>query len=325
MPALPSASDTCEQCMNDVTGKRSREDEGLIFSTQRYSIHDGPGIRTTVFFKGCPLRCRWCSNPESINPYPELIFRVARCDGCGRCIPVCAPSAIKQGQGCIQLDRQKCDRCLKCIDICYTEALESTGRYYNLTEVLAECLKDEPFYHNSQGGVTLSGGEPLYQPAFAINLLKACKEHGLHTTLDTSGQVKWEVFERALSYTDLVLYDIKHMDPEAHREGTGVTNELILENLQRIVSGKNNRVWIRVPVITGFNDSIENIEKVADIASRLKVEKVSLLAYHEWGRTKYEALSREYTLQNTASPSKETMEALAEIVSSKGIEATIDY
>jgi pyruvate formate lyase activating enzyme len=311
--------------MNDVAGKRSSEDEGLIFSIQRYSIHDGPGIRTTVFFKGCPLRCRWCSNPESINQSPELIFRAARCDGCGRCIPLCAPLAIKPGQGCIQLDRQKCDRCLKCIDACYTEALESTGRYYNLAEALGECLKDEPFYHNSEGGVTLSGGEPLYQPAFATNLLRACKEHGLHTTLDTSGHIKWEVLEQALSYTDLVLYDIKHIDPEAHREGTGVTNELILENLQRIVSGKRNRVWIRVPVITGFNDSPENIEKVAEFAARLKVEKVSLLTYHEWGRTKYDAVGREYSLQNMAPPSKETMESLAEIVSSRGIEATIDY
>jgi pyruvate formate lyase activating enzyme len=310
--------------MSEIAGKKRSEEEGLIFSTQRYSIHDGPGIRTTIFFKGCPLRCRWCSNPESINPYPELIFRSARCDGCGRCVSVCAPSALSKGPACIQLDRDKCDRCLKCIDACYTEALEATGRRYSLEEALSECLKDEPFYHNSEGGVTLSGGEPLFQPEFAVNLLKACKEHGLHTALDTSGYIKWEVLETALAYTDLVLYDIKHMDPQAHREGTGVTNELILDNLQRIILGRRNRVWIRVPVITGFNDSPENIEKVAELASRLKIEKVSLLTYHEWGRTKYEALGREYTLAVPA-PSKEKMEALAEIVSSKGIEATIDY
>jgi pyruvate formate lyase activating enzyme len=231
---------------------------------------------------------------------------------------------MSKSQGCIQLDRQKCDRCLGCIDACYTEALEATGRQYSLEEVLSECLKDEPFYHNSEGGVTLSGGEPLFQPEFTVKLLKACKEHGLHTTLDTSGYIKWEVMETALSYTDLVLYDIKHMDPEAHREGTGVTNELVLENLQRIISCGKNRVWIRVPVITGFNDSPENIERVAQLASRLKVEKVSLLTYHEWGRTKYDALGREYTLTAIA-PSKEKMEALAEIVSSQGIEATVDF
>jgi len=310
--------------MKDAIADRRKEGEGLIFSIQRYSIHDGPGIRTTVFFKGCPLRCRWCSNPESINTYPELIFRSSRCDGCGRCIPICAPSAISLGQGCILLDRQKCDLCLECMDKCYTEALEVTGRYYGLDEMLAECLKDEPFYHNSGGGVTLSGGEPLYQPSFAISLLKSCKEHGLHTTLDTSGHIKWDVLEKALPYTDLVLYDIKHTDPEAHREGTGVTNELILENLQRIVLKGMNRVWIRVPVVPGFNDSPENIEKTALMASVLGVEKVSLLTYHEWGKPKYDAIGREYTLSAIA-PSKEKMESLAGIITKMGTEATIDY
>ena len=310
--------------MNDALANRRKEDEGLIFSIQRYSIHDGPGIRTTVFFKGCPLRCRWCSNPESINTYPELIFRSSRCDGCGRCISVCLPSAISMGQGCIQLDRQKCNLCLKCLDVCYTEALEVTGRYYGLGEMFDECLKDEPFYHNSDGGVTLSGGEPLHQPSFAINLLKTCKEHGLHTTLDTSGYIKWDVLEQALSYTDLVLYDIKHMDPEAHRAGVGVPNELILDNLQRLSSRGKNRIWIRVPVVPGFNDSPENIEKTARMASGLSVEKVSLLTYHEWGKPKYEAIGREYTLTAIA-PSKGKMEELAEIVAKTGIEATIDY
>jgi pyruvate formate lyase activating enzyme len=310
--------------MKDVIANRREEGEGLIFSIQRYSIHDGPGIRTTIFFKGCPLRCRWCSNPESINTYPELIFRSSRCDGCSRCIPVCTPSAISPGQGCVRLDRQKCDLCLKCMDICYTEALEVTGRYYGLDEMLAECLKDEPFYHNSGGGVTLSGGEPLHQPSFAINLLRACKGHGVHTTLDTSGHIKWEVLEKALPYTDLVLYDIKHMDAKAHREGTGVSNELILENLQRIVLKGMNRIWIRVPVVPGFNDSPGNIEKTARMASGLGVEKVSLLTYHEWGKPKYDAIGREYTIAVIA-PLKEKMEALAEIVSKTGIEATIDY
>ncbi|MBN1376464.1 MAG: glycyl-radical enzyme activating protein [Dehalococcoidia bacterium] len=311
--------------MNDAIADRRKEGEGLIFSIQRYSIHDGPGIRTTVFFKGCPLRCRWCSNPESINPYPELIFRVARCDGCGRCISVCAPAALSPGQGCVQLDRGKCDLCLQCLDTCFAEALEVTGRYYGLEEVLDECLKDAPFYGNSGGGVTLSGGEPLNQPSFAINLLKLCKENGLHTTLDTCGYIKWEVLEQALPYTDLVLYDIKHMDPETHKNWMGVSNELILENLQRISLMQKNRIWIRIPVIPGVNDSPGNIEKTARMAAGLSVEKLSLLGYHEWGKPKYDAVGREYGLASIVPPSKERMEELAGIVAGTGIEVTIDY
>lgn len=311
--------------MNEAIENGGKKGEGLIFSIQRYSIHDGPGIRTTVFFKGCPLRCRWCSNPESINPYPELIFRAARCDGCGRCIPACAPAALSAGQGCVQLDRQKCDLCLKCPDTCFADALEVTGRYYSLDEIFDECLKDAPFYGNSGGGVTLSGGEPLSQSSFAVGLLEACKEHGLHTALDTCGHIKWEVLEQALPSTDLVLYDIKHMDPETHKKATGVSNGLILDNLQRMSLERKNRIWIRIPVIPGFNDSPENIERTAGMAAGLGVEKISLLAYHEWGKPKYEAVGREYGLPHTSPPSKERMEELAGMVLRMGVEVTIDY
>lgn len=311
--------------MKDALACRRKEGEGLIFSIQRYSIHDGPGIRTTVFFKGCPLRCRWCSNPESINPYPELIFRQGRCDGCGRCIPPCIPSAFEKKDGRVRLDRQKCNLCLKCLDACFTEALEVSGRFYALQEIVDECLKDEAFYHNSEGGVTLSGGEPLFQPSFSVHLLKSCKEHGLNTTLDTCGHVKWEVMEAALPYTDLVMYDIKHMDPALHRDGTGVTNELILDNLQRLSLSKKNRIWIRVPVIPGFNDSVENIQKTARMVAGLNVEKMSLLTYHEWGKPKYEAVGRDYGITDASPPSKERMEELAVAAGKAGLEITIDY
>jgi pyruvate formate lyase activating enzyme len=157
--------------------ERSSGEQGLIFSIQRYSIHDGPGIRTTVFFKGCPLHCRWCSNPESINGQRELVFRKSRCNACGRCISVCEAGALRQDREGVALDRGKCKLCLKCLEACYEEALEVTGRYHSLNEVLDECLRDEPFYHNSGGGVTLSGGEPLHQPEFALNLLRECKGH----------------------------------------------------------------------------------------------------------------------------------------------------
>ena len=311
--------------MTDSLHDRRSGEQGLIFNIQRYSIHDGPGIRTTVFFKGCPLRCRWCSNPESINTIPEIVFRSARCDGCGKCVSACEPGALKLDGNQVEIDRQKCDLCLKCVSACFAEALEITGRYYSLEEVLDEASRDEPFYHNSGGGVTLSGGEPLYQPEFAINLLKACKAKGLHTTLDTSGQVKWEVFEKALPYIDLVMYDIKHIDEESHKSGAGISNTLILENLRRIADTGNVRLWIRIPVIPGFNDSNDHFERLAAKIKGLPAEKVSLLTYHEWGKTKYEALGREYLMQGAQAPSAERMEELAVIVRAAGFEVTADY
>ena len=311
--------------MTDSVHDRRSGEQGLIFNIQRYSIHDGPGIRTTVFFKGCPLHCRWCSNPESINSVPEIVFRSTRCDGCGRCVKACVPGALKLDGNQVEIDREKCDLCFKCVTACYAESLETTGRYYSLEEVLDEASRDEPFYHNSGGGVTLSGGEPLFQPEFAINLLKACKTKGLHTTLDTSGQVKWEVLEKALPYVDIVMYDIKHVGSDLHRQGTGAGNELILENLRRIAGYGKVRLWIRLPVIPGFNDSREHFEKLAAAIKGLPAEKVSLLTYHEWGKPKYEALGREYQMKGTEAPTAVKMEQLAEIIRAVGLEVTTDY
>lgn len=299
--------------------------KGLVFNIQRYSIHDGPGIRTTVFLKGCPLKCKWCSNPESINPHPELMIRESKCDACGKCLDSCSRHAIKLHDDHVHIDRSKCDLCLKCADICPKGAIELTGKYMSVEEAVDECVKDELFYQNSGGGVTLSGGEPLYQPEFTLNLLKACKESALNTAIDTSGFANWNVIEKALPYIDLVLYDIKHLDPEMHQSATGGSNEVILDNLQKIVKSDKPRVWIRIPVIPNFNDSETYIEKLAETLVGMPAEKISLLGYHEWGKPKYASLGRDYPLNGCVPPAEEKLERLKDIMQSKGLQVTIGY
>jgi pyruvate formate lyase activating enzyme len=296
-----------------------------VFNIQRYSIHDGPGIRTTVFFKGCPLRCKWCSNPESLNPYPEIFVRGARCNRCGKCLEVCVPGALELNMDGILLDRSKCDLCMKCVDSCLTGAIEITGRYMNVEEVAEECSKDELFYRNSGGGVTLSGGDPLYQPEFARYLLMACKERGISTALDTSGHANWDVLDMVLQYTDLVLYDIKHIDPEIHYSGTGVKNSLILKNLERIADTKRTRVWIRVPVVPGYNDSEQYMERLAKTLAKIPIEKISLLGYHEWGKPKYGFLGRDYPLDGSVPLSQERLQSLSNLMQSEGLQVTVGY
>jgi len=306
-------------------GKTEHDLKGLVFNIQRYSIHDGPGIRTTVFFKGCPLRCKWCSNPESISSQPEILVRETRCNGCRRCIEVCSPAALSLASTGLWLDRQKCDLCLKCIDACWEDAIEVAGRYMGLGEVVDECRRDELFYHNSGGGVTLSGGEPLIQADFALALLERCKLLGLNTALDTCGHVHWQVLEKALQFTDLVLFDIKHLDADEHRDGTGVDNKLIMDNLEKAANYGRARIWIRVPVIPGYNDSDQYMERLARGLQGIKAEKVSLLGYHEWGRPKYQSLGKAYQLSGRKPLSDERICAIAGIFKSQGLDATAGY
>ena len=298
---------------------------GLIFNIQKYSIHDGPGIRTTVFFKGCPLRCGWCSNPESMSPHPELMFRRVRCNGCGRCLDVCTPKAIELAGEVICIDRSRCDLCLKCLDACYSEAIELSGKSVSVTEVADECQKDEIFYRNSGGGVTLSGGEPLLQAEFTLQLLKELKNRSLHTALDTSGHASWEVLDKALQYTDLILFDIKHLHPDRHHDATGVGNALILENLDKAARSDKTRLWIRLPVIPGFNDSEQYMEDLAATLKKIPAEKISLLGYHEWGKPKYEALGRDYPLEGSTPVSDERLQALSGQLAAAGLPVTVGY
>ena len=268
---------------------------GMVYNIQRYSIHDGPGIRTTVFLKGCPLRCFWCQNPESQKSTPELFVTAERCVSCGACIPGCPTHAnFYNEDGIVTVDRDKCVCCGKCSEVCPQEARSVMGKSMAVDDVLAVVRRDVNFYKTSGGGVTVSGGDPVAQPAFAVEILKRCREEGIHTTIETCAFAKWEVFERILEHTDLVYMDIKCIDPELHKRCTGVSNELILENARRTAAlGKD--MLIRTPVIPGFNDNDEELEKIAlFVKEELKQERMELLKYNKLCQSKYVRLDRQY-------------------------------
>ena len=298
------------------------DEKGLIFNIQRFSVHDGPGIRTTVFFKGCPLNCPWCSNPESQSFSPELIVRDILCKGCGACVETCPQQAVtltkKEGR---RINRKKCNSCFLCVENCQYQSLSVCGKYMKVDEILDEVLQDRLFYKNSGGGVTLSGGEVLLQSPFALQVLKACKTEGLHTVLETSGYGSWKELKDLLPFVDLVLFDLKHLDPVEHKKTTGVGNKIILENLRKI--SKMTPVWLRIPLIAGFNDSEAQIKKATLLGKEIGVQKISLLPYHEGGKSKSEQLGRIYPLPEARAPEEEHLDHLKKIIEKDGLKATI--
>ena len=311
--------------MSNISPTSNGEPKGLIFKIQRFSIQDGPGIRTTVFLKGCPLRCEWCSNPESQNNFPEILHRNQQCRGCGACVEACPQKAIQLKGSVSVIDRQRCDLCMECVTACPNDVLQISGDYQSLDKVVEEVSKDELFYRNSGGGVTLSGGEPLQQPDFAYQLLKSCKERSLHTTVDTCGFANWEVLEKFLEVTDLFLFDLKHLDTDQHQRFTAVGNELILSNLKRILERKQSRVWIRIPIISDFNDSESYVTHLATSLDPMTVEKVSLLGYHEWGKPKYGLLGRAYPSEGKTAVDEDYLQHLKQIMEQTGLEVTIGH
>jgi pyruvate formate lyase activating enzyme len=299
------------------------EIEGLIFDIRKFSLHDGPGIRTTVFFKGCPLSCWWCHNPESQSASQEVMLWESRCIGCGLCIPSCPLGAIERVDGQVQTDRDMCVVCSSCMDSCPTEARELVGRKMTVNAVMREVARDAPFYAESGGGVTFSGGEPLAQRAFLAELLRRCKALELHTTVDTSGYTPWKILDSVRRDVDLFLYDLKLMDDARHRRYTGVPNGLILRNLEALVRC-GQRVIVRVPVIPGVNDDETNLTQTADFVRRLEgVERVDLLPYHPSASGKYERIRRPNRLPDTPSPSEIRMQEIAELLTSRHIAVTI--
>jgi len=297
--------------------------KGTIFNIEKYAIHDGPGIRTTVFFKGCPLRCWWCHNPEGQNSRHELVFRESRCVGCGECVKNCSKKALSLTSRHVALNRDSCDKCGACAQACSSEALSIIGKEMSVEETIKEIERDRAFYDESGGGVTFSGGEPLLQPDFLNAILRECNERDIHTTLDTSGYASQEVVDRICNKADLFLYDIKTMDDSSHKKYTGVSNKLILQNLGRLAKNGSDIV-ISLPIIPRINDDETNILRTGEFISSLRsVKYVSLLAYHKTGVDKYKNLGRSYRLGKTQSPRSEKMEIIRKKLEAFGLKVKI--
>ncbi|MBW2410828.1 MAG: glycyl-radical enzyme activating protein, partial [Deltaproteobacteria bacterium] len=295
----------------------SENKTGVVFNIQRFSIHDGPGIRTTVFVKGCPLKCAWCSNPESQAAMPQLRVRDIKCVACGKCANVCPTWAITlTGTAGRRIDWDRCDQCLKCVEVCLYDALTAIGQHMSVADILAEVEKDRIFCESSSGGVTISGGEPLQQSDFVYELLRALKQQNLHTALDTSGCAPGEVFDRLLPYVDLCLYDIKTLDPDKHRDFTGVDGNLIMDNARRVSA--RVPTWFRIPLIKDFNDSEADFKKVVEMALELGVEKISLLPYHEGGKVKTHQIGLAYRMDRAAASSEDHIQYLIDIAAQMG-------
>jgi len=295
----------------------------LIFDIQRYSIQDGPGIRTTVFFKGCPLRCAWCQNPESQNAYPELMFGESLCVCCYRCVEACPTGATQiNDNGEIEIDRMKCRACGECVQVCQSDARRISGKVMSVEEVLGIVKRDELFYRNSGGGVTASGGESTQQPEFLKELFQRCHECGIDTALDTCGYVKWEVLEPIIEHVDLFLFDIKAIDTELHKRFTGVGNTLILDNARRIAT-MDKAIIIRVPIIRGYNDSDEHIKAVAEFMQENGLKRLDLMSYQQLGEGKYEQLGRKCSLRGTQLFDEEEIEAIRENFAAYGLDVGV--
>ena len=282
-----------------------------IFNIQQFSTDDGPGIRTTAFFKGCPLRCAWCHNPEGMRSQPDLMWYDVRCIAAKECERICPQHALTLTPIGMKIDRELCSACGECSAACPSAALEIIGREWGIQELLVELLKDQAFYETSGGGVTLSGGEPLLQAQFLADFLPRCKSAGLHIALDTCAAIPWDRFERVIQWIDLVLLDIKIFDPDRHRKACGLANHLVLENALRL-DELGIPMWIRTPVIPGYTDDDENIQAIGEfIQEKLtNVERWDLLAYTNLGRPKYHRLDRIYPLESAMLLSPQTMESI---------------
>ena len=295
----------------------------ILFDIERFALHDGPGIRTTVFLKGCPLSCLWCHNPEAISRRQTLLYTAEKCIACGYCVSTCENDVHELSENGHTLQRDFCTTCGSCVDGCFAGALELAGKQMSVEEVMEEVLRDQAVYKRSGGGMTVSGGEPMAQYAFTRALLQAARTHGIRTALDTTGFCSWTRLESLLPFTDLVLYDIKHMDSARHTTLTGVPNERILSNLKRL-DQTGHSFWIRIPVIPGQNDDEENFHAMGTLFSSLThIERIEMLRYHRLAESKYEQIGSEYTLQGLTPPSEEWVESRKNILVNYGLSMVV--
>ena len=305
---------------------KSKEDEkpvygvikGSIARIERYMIHDGPGIRTVVFLKGCPLRCIWCSSPQTWKTTKEVIFLKRKCINCGTCVASCPEKAIEEADDAKKIDRGKCNVCGECVDKCPSAALKFDGCTMSSEEVVSEVMKDVHFYETSGGGVTLSGGEPLWQPEFSFEILRRCKEKGLHTAIETCAHAEWSVLEKMKDLVDLFLIDLKHMDNDDHLKITGRNNGLILDNTSRLAKQKPSSVAVQFPVVTGYNDSRDNIESLARFMQDAGIGSIDVIPFHKLGQHEYEELGLEYSVMDVDVPEAGLIQEIREYMLSKG-------
>ena len=295
----------------------------LVLSISRMTVHNGPGIRTLVLFKGCPLRCLWCSTPESQSARPELATFSSKCIHCNACLAVCPGGAIRLNENGVNVDRTSCDCCGKCVSVCNAEALRLLGRKMTVAELVAELLKDAVVFKHSHGGVTLSGGEPLLQPEFTVALARALADAGISVGVDTCGYVPQKTLNQLLPYVDYFLWDVKLVNERRHRDLTGVSNRRILNNL-KFLSQQGTPIYVRIPLIPGFNDSKKDLEAVCRLVQGLaSVVEIDLLPLHHLGKARYLSLGREYPIEGVSLISETILQECQQFVQSHGLVCNI--
>ncbi len=304
-------------------GYQSAPASGVVFDVRRYSVHDGPGIRTTVFLKGCPLNCWWCHNPESQRFAPQVVFRENRCTRCGICQDACTQNAIIWQGDMLVTETEYCTECGDCAAVCPSQARELAGKRFGADELVQLIRRDVTFYDESSGGVTFSGGEPLIQADFLREVLQACRQEEIHTALDTCGYAPWKVLDYLRQNVDLFLYDLKIIDEVKHRKYTGVSNRVILENLQKLAEA-GHAVILRFPLIPGFTDSVENIHQIGEFAGALpNILRIDILPYHDTARLKYLRMGMRYGLPEDAAIKEEQIITAERILTEYGLETKI--
>lgn len=305
----------------------------LISDIQKFAVNDGPGFRTIVFLKGCTMRCEWCHNPETLATYQEIYWKNRLCVQCGACLAACPKQAInppidpaetKMTATYHKIDRSKCDRCMKCVSACGYDALTIVGRSMSVDEILDEVEKDRPFYNNSGGGMTLSGGEPTMHPDFSSTLLRNARLRGIHTCLQTNGNCDWQTFRQVAEEADIVLFDLKHIDPVIHENKTSLGNKNVLANIA-ILSKAGKEIWVRIPVIPGFNDSTEFHTEAAKFLSSLpnKIKRLDLLPYHNWCQDKYGWLGVKWQMEEIEALDPSFLEIWVDLYRERGLQVTV--